>query len=627
MDDRDAPNEQTDDVGDEPRDERTVTPGHGEGTSNVAVAREAPDPHGSDGTDDENDRSEAIHDAEPATVHEAVHDLEPVSGDRSVGDEDADVAADEHPDDAVLLRSEVPSFEASPSVPSTSDVAGIDAEPRNIDVDVDVDVDSDADADSDSDSDADSTVLLSKGSASGSETAAGAGAGAETVVTSGSGSDIVFGGFESAAVDAEPDVDADADSTVLLSKGPAFEPGPVVATSTGPTTDIAFGGAEPADTGADATPLLSKGPAFESGPAAVNSGPADAGADAGADSTVILSKGPSFEPGPAGGTEAAPSIESSASTDGEPDEPIGSTVSLSKLADGPARAGTSASVTDTALGASPPLGDGLIAGPAAAPAPETGDGTARGGRRVLVLAALGVVVFLVAAVGTGALWSALSGGTSGGPAAADPASTSSGAPGLDTSYFDGLVEQGDVDGTAESGGGNAKQPSRELVYESLMSAKTPKLCEHAPSSFHDGLVGDSPFETYTGQTDGGAWLKWIEPSADSRDHYAAFVDVTGDGIEDVAVAVGCYMGGTAMWPDNVVFYEVDESGGVTLLDGTSIGEISSTGRANFQSFTVTDAGVEVAWLASITAADEPIPWTADLTWTASGLTVSNASPH
>lgn len=265
------------------------------------------------------------------------------------------------------------------------------------------------------------------------------------------------------------------------------------------------------------------------------------------------------------------------------------------------------------------------ADPASSGAAPDGPGTATISKGALLVPLLtGVAAFVVAAVATGLVWS-FAGGAA--PYAGAPAGGSPGATFAELSTFEGVVEQSDVDADAEAASppppastttAPIEQPSRDTVRQQLLQADTPRLCDHPPAAFTDGTY--LPPEGIVG---GSAWVGWLN-NGPPFDAASAFVDVTGDGIDDVVILASCFMGGVS-WPDELVFYRVDATGGVALLGGVSLGDISSTPKAYYESMSAVDGGVRVDWKAATSNGDpNPVGWTADVTWNGSALEVDVA---
>lgn len=213
--------------------------------------------------------------------------------------------------------------------------------------------------------------------------------------------------------------------------------------------------------------------------------------------------------------------------------------------------------------------DGLTAQAGASTAFAMSQGEANGGTGgaspwlvPLVLA----LVFLVSAVTSGALWAAMGredhvGGTS----RVEQERT-----GLDPARVMEAVED---DALGEES--PDPQSMRERVVESLAWAQVPEDCGIGPASLTGGV--------YAPERTNGAYiaLGWLDvesahPVATLRDATAtqeeietmtAFGDITGDGVEDVAVITKCATGAAVGWPGSVAIYEVGRDASLRLLGG------------------------------------------------------------
>ncbi|KAB1656711.1 hypothetical protein F8O01_10005 [Pseudoclavibacter chungangensis] len=231
---------------------------------------------------------------------------------------------------------------------------------------------------------------------------------------------------------------------------------------------------------------------------------------------------------------------------------------------------------------------------------------------VLVVVAVVIACLLLAAVG-GIWWLA-----TGGPGD-DPASVAESSDvGTDANADPGATGVASSSPTASPTPTRVVQPSAETVWANLLEAQAPRLCGMAPGRFSDGVAGGSG---------GQAWLAWRLPGGDglSVQQSTAFVDVTGDGIDDVAVVEQCNTGGDA-WFDYIVFYEVQQDGAVRLLDGIGLVSVTSTARAYFDGFVAASDGVVVLVNAGNGSIDDLSPWRAELGWTGSTVQVRYASP-
>ncbi len=255
---------------------------------------------------------------------------------------------------------------------------------------------------------------------------------------------------------------------------------------------------------------------------------------------------------------------------------------------------------------------------------------------VLVVAA----TFAVAAFGAGVLWSLIGApGAVASSASSDAAASSEDGQSLDPETISGEFEPEDFDGGAAP---VVQQLDQESLLDDLEGVAVPKLCDHPEGRLVDGVL---PVPSVQGrQSGGGAWLPWVTPTFSSatgytrapgpideavRERSTLFVDLTGDGLDDLVVLMSCYMGGVS-WPQEVVAYESVPDGTMELLGGVNLGEISSSSRSGGVSMTALDGAVNLFWDGPASGglssnAEYVSNFEADLYWDGAALTWRNFS--
>lgn len=255
---------------------------------------------------------------------------------------------------------------------------------------------------------------------------------------------------------------------------------------------------------------------------------------------------------------------------------------------------------------------------------------------VLVVAA----TFAVAAFGAGVLWSLIGApGAVASSASSGAAASSEDGQSLDPETISGEFEPEDFDGGAAP---VVQQLDQESLLDDLEGVAVPKLCDHPEGRLVDGVL---PVPSVQGrQSGGGAWLPWVTPTFSSatgytrapgpideavRERSTLFVDLTGDGLDDLVVLMSCYMGGVS-WPQEVVAYESVPDGTMELLGGVNLGEISSSSRSGGVSMTALDGAVNLFWDGPASGglssnAEYVSNFEADLYWDGAALTWRNFS--
>ncbi|WP_280332933.1 hypothetical protein [Nocardia wallacei] len=119
--------------------------------------------------------------------------------------------------------------------------------------------------------------------------------------------------------------------------------------------------------------------------------------------------------------------------------------------------------------------------------------------------------------------------------------------------------------------------------EDLLTAPVPELCRHDAGRLVNGVLPlQNPQLGFVGiaqvsEQDGGGYR-------------TAIGDVTGDGVDDGALATSCSAGGVA-WPATVQVY----TKGARYLGGVDLGDLTH-GREYVTQLAITGGRVEIRWL-------------------------------
>lgn len=215
-------------------------------------------------------------------------------------------------------------------------------------------------------------------------------------------------------------------------------------------------------------------------------------------------------------------------------------------------------------------------------------------RRTIIGISIAAAIFIVSALGTGTAWTLLT------PRASLPSVSAlepqdPDAPTyLDPDDIENAVDTGVDPGTGSGpdqpgtgGSGSVVGPSEDELRARLLTAPTPSLCGHPPSTL---VAGQDP--TLAADI-GHAGLLLTGSNRDTP--LIAIGDLTGDGNNDIAVVMQCDHGGVS-WPNEVVFYAPNGTG-LAVLGSISLGKMYQSSKGAAQTFQVVDGGVQVDWRA------------------------------
>ena len=121
-----------------------------------------------------------------------------------------------------------------------------------------------------------------------------------------------------------------------------------------------------------------------------------------------------------------------------------------------------------------------------------------------------------------------------------------------------------------------------VKLDDLLSAPVPGLCKHEPGNLVNGKLPNQ--DPRFGHVD---VAKKQTPDAD---YWAAFGDLTGDGVDDGALVTACSAGGVP-WPATVQLY----TAGPTRLGGVDLSDLTH-GREVVTVLSIADGVVHVSWV-------------------------------
>ncbi|MGW5455893.1 hypothetical protein [Nocardia sp. NPDC003979] len=160
--------------------------------------------------------------------------------------------------------------------------------------------------------------------------------------------------------------------------------------------------------------------------------------------------------------------------------------------------------------------------------------------------------------------------------------------------------------------------ARPVEHNDIMNAEVPSLCKHEPGRLVNGVLGlQDPRRgpVMIGFTNGA------EPGT-TRPH-VAYGDLTGDGVDDAAVAMICTAGGVG-WPPSVQLYTDGGArlGGVNMADF----DYQESGRGSIETLEIRDRTVYMTWKGyrdNDSGCCPSLPLRGEARWTGTEVVVEN----
>ena len=155
------------------------------------------------------------------------------------------------------------------------------------------------------------------------------------------------------------------------------------------------------------------------------------------------------------------------------------------------------------------------------------------------------------------------------------------------------------------------QGSTVIALDDLRSAPVPALCTHPAGKLVGGKLPGVPAH------DG-----YVEIAVHKGDYTEApvRVDLTGDGVEEIAAVIDCSAGGVA-WPQVLVVYRT----GLELLGHVDLGDVSRAEHSTITGLTPEGRGMRMTWTSTEGCCSNERRFTGLVVWDGRGVAVRDVA--